>query len=534
MTTYDIKLLETIIIRDCCFVDVEQYKTLPKIKSTTRIIYKCSCGTEHEKTFKMMNIYGALCKNCQRERTAMLKGTSIVYNFTFLQKISERDNFMIDNSIYQPMKLNSETTIVFTCRCGKEGKKIFKNIEKNGGNCDDCQATLKLGLFEKNIKETRDDDFQIIKYDLDLLTFIIERDKCSINIEDYNMRLTREKQISFTCNCGTIGTKVFRMLHRSGAYCTSCQETIKFQKMKETNIKIRGVENAFQCKEVQDKAKQTVIERYGVDNVFKSKDICDRIKATNLEKYGVEYVTQSPEIYLKIKETNLERYGHTNALLNAEIRKKADETNIKLYGAPNPFQCEIFKEKSKQTCIKKYGVPFATQNKDVQEKAKQTNLFKRGVEYPGQSEEVKEKTKQTCLKKYGVPHPSQNAEVSERASKNAYALKDFIFPCGSVVKVQGCEPLALQKLVDEGYTFEDIILSRKNTPPIWYTKETGTIHRYFCDIFIPKENRIIEVKSTWTYEKDKDDLVLKQQACKDAGYNFDLWIYDKRNELLTI
>jgi hypothetical protein len=46
------------------------------------------------------------------------------------------------------------------------------------------------------------------------------------------------------------------------------------------------------------------------------------------------------------------------------------------------------------------------------------------------------------------------------------------------------------------------------------------------DIFIPKENRIIEVKSTWTFQKP--DVLLKQLAAKEMGYKYEIWVYDKK------
>jgi hypothetical protein len=54
-------------------------------------------------------------------------------------------------------------------------------------------------------------------------------------------------------------------------------------------------------------------------------------------------------------------------------------------------------------------------------------------------------------------------------------------------------------------------------------------HRYFCDIFIPKKNKIIEVKSTWTIKIKKDNNELKALACKKLGYSFEFWIISSKN-----
>ena len=63
-------------------------------------------------------------------------------------------------------------------------------------------------------------------------------------------------------------------------------------------------------------------------------------------------------------------------------------------------------------------------------------------------------------------------------------------------------------------------------------KKNNKKSRYFCDIYIPKTNTIYEVKSTWTYERNIEVNLLKKQACIDAGFNFELYIFDgKRNRI---
>jgi hypothetical protein len=135
--------------------------------------------------------------------------------------------------------------------------------------------------------------------------------------------------------------------------------------------------------------------------------------------------------------------------------------------------------------------------------------------------------KNDCLIKYGVEYPMQNAEISEKSYKNAYKLKGYTFPCGNIIQVQGYEPFLLDILVKDGYIFNDIITSRLQVPEIWYNKNDKKC-RYYCDIYIPKTNTIYEVKSTWTYQKDIDKNKLKKQACIDAGYNFELYIFNDK------
>jgi len=47
---------------------------------------------------------------------------------------------------------------------------------------------------------------------------------------------------------------------------------------------------------------------------------------------------------------------------------------------------------------------------------------------------------------------------------------------------------------------------------------------YFPDI--PHKNLIIEVKSTWTYQKEEEKNQIKAAATRVHGYEFEFWIFD--------
>jgi hypothetical protein len=97
------------------------------------------------------------------------------------------------------------------------------------------------------------------------------------------------------------------------------------------------------------------------------------------------------------------------------------------------------------------------------------------------------------------------------------------------LQIQGYEPYALDELV---HTFneDEIITGSGSVPEIWYDDDEGLKHRHFVDIFIPSQNKCIEVKSTWTAEKKKDNIFKKQQAGKQLGYNYEIWIYNSKGE----
>lgn len=108
-------------------------------------------------------------------------------------------------------------------------------------------------------------------------------------------------------------------------------------------------------------------------------------------------------------------------------------------------------------------------------------------------------------------------------SNDNYTLKEYVLPSGKITKVQGYEPQALDILL-RTYSEEDIILGaaniREKIGMIIYTDNDGKQHRYFPDIYISSINKIIEVKSEWTYKIQKDVNELKKNACIEAGLDF--------------
>ena len=58
---------------------------------------------------------------------------------------------------------------------------------------------------------------------------------------------------------------------------------------------------------------------------------------------------------------------------------------------------------------------------------------------------------------------------------------------------------------------------------ITYTQD-GKLRRYFPDFFNLLTNTIIEIKSKWTYEMDKENINIKETACINKGFKFNLII----------
>jgi hypothetical protein len=198
-------------------------------------------------------------------------------------------------------------------------------------------------------------------------------------------------------------------------------------------------------------------------------------------------------------------------------QEKHKQTCIKNYGVDHPMKSEEVQEKHKQTCIKNYGVDHPMKSEEVQEKHKQSCIKNYGVDHPMKSQEVQEKSKQTCIKNYGVDHPMKNPEIFIKNQQSSFAIKEFIFPSGKIVYVQGNEPWALDWLFDH-YKDENVIQTHsENHMTIPYNIDSNN-HVYYPDLYIPSENMIIEVKSEYTYKYNEEIDKIKAQACIRQGY----------------
>ena len=131
----------------------------------------------------------------------------------------------------------------------------------------------------------------------------------------------------------------------------------------------------------------------------------------------------------------------------------------------------------------------------------------------------------TCLEKYDVKNPSQNTTIHEKQTKAGYTAKMYITPSGNTVQIRGYEHFALDELY-KMYNEDEIITKTKDIPRISYVDDK--VRYYFPDIYIPKDNLIIEVKSDYTYKSQIQKNLLKEAAAKEMGYRFEFWIYNKK------
>lgn len=398
-----------------------------------------------------------------------------------------------------------------------------------------------------------------MRYDHTYLMKYCEENNVKLCDEYHNINIfTIINGICKNEDCENTFSKSFRSLVKTNGYCIKCAKMIGNEKAKIVCIEKYGVDNPLKSEEVKNKIKKTCIDRYGVEFSSQAKEIKEKVKQTNLEKYGTTCTLHNSEINEKTKQTWLNKYGVESPNQSNEIKEKKKQSYIKKYNVEHPSQSEEIKNKKRETCksnfgvefpsqsklildkiknnnLEKYGVEHTLQVKEFRDKGKQTCIKKYGVEHISQSEEYKEKVKQTCLEKYGVEHPFQFQDIMEKASKNAFKLKEYIFPSGRIGKVQGTEPYALNELIkNENINEDDIFVGAKNVPTIWYFDNENKKHRHYVDIYIKSQNRCIECKSTWTLQNHLNDVFKKQSAAKDLGYKYEIWVYDKKGNRVEI
>lgn len=190
---------------------------------------------------------------------------------------------------------------------------------------------------------------------------------------------------------------------------------------------------------------------------------------------------------------------------------------LEKHGVENISQVGDVKEKKKLLALKKYGVENVFMSSEIKDKTKKTNLEKYGCEHNMQNTTIRSKAIATWVEKYGVGNPLQNANIFEKSQKRMFRRKEYKWKTGEISIVQGNEPIVLTELEEKGYSFSDVRTDQKDMPEIWYEFEEKN-KRYYSDIYIPKENLLIEVKSEYTIRCDVEKNTAKFDATRQLGY----------------
>lgn len=258
----------------------------------------------------------------------------------------------------------------------------------------------------------------------------------------------------------------------------------------------------------------TIKQKYGFGNISQTEYWKNKVKDTNIKKYGVEWNTQS----IKLLEARKQSWVD-NKEKQIERRKA---TNIKKYGTAHALQNESVKEKLKKSLRESRIFRF-----DRVANIKLTNLNKYGKEWYTETDAFKNKAKITLLNNYDVTHNSKLSSVLDKRWNNT--CKKYTMPSGKIIHIQGYEDKCITELLSLGYDECDIVTGNANIEELvgkfLYIGADSKSHRYYPDIYIKSENKIIEVKSKYTLSKDTE-INSKKKSVLERDMEYELKIYD--------
>jgi len=205
--------------------------------------------------------------------------------------------------------------------------------------------------------------------------------------------------------------------------------------------------------------------------------------------------------------------------------KQSMKTISKSIGVENQFQLESVKNKSKKTLIEKYGVDNISKLETIKEQKRNTMLKNYGrTNNFGNNYEV---MSSNLMRIYGVEYSAHIPNVAEKTQSNRYKKKHLLItPSGKEIYLQGFEVKGFNLLINEGFDENEILYKKSDMPKIMYYFD-GILRRYYPDFFIKNKKIIIEIKSKYTYEVEKDKNDAKFLATKVLGYEHRLLILSK-------
>ena len=144
------------------------------------------------------------------------------------------------------------------------------------------------------------------------------------------------------------------------------------------------------------------------------------------------------------------------------------------------------------------------------------------------------KYREVMMEKYGAESAMQCPELFRRAQQSSsFFRKAYVTPDGKTYMVLGYEGCAMDDILkEEGiktmYAGED-----PEIPVFQYVGEDDKTHFYYPDIYIPEENRVVEVKSVYTYNRDPEKTLCKALKVSE-NYLFELRLYNDKKEIVEI
>lgn len=522
------------------------------------LTFICSCGSGGEKLWKTLKGKPS-CISCRGyKKKESYENVKEIFNKEGYELLSTEYNGVMDSLQYKcPQGHISETTL-----------NRFKNTSQSKGDikkhrCPECNRLSKMKPKEQVEEILKAKNFVLIetfsvlnkdgkninritflcdydhivtvnratilrgdfvctschlenqRYDYEFVSNYFKEQGCELLAKEYK---SRDTPMEYKCECGNNSTIRFRDF-KMGKRCQVC----KVSKYIKTCQEKYGVDNIFQLEETKIKSQETNIKKLGVPFPMQNKEIREKAEQTCLLRYNVRWMFTLPYVYEKIRKSNLEKYGKEFPLQVEEIQTKINLIFLQKYGATRPFLSKEFIKKYNQMMIDRYGTPWFVQS----DYSKKLMNEKYNSDYYISSE----KFTQTMIENYKVPHALQCPELFHKQIKSCFRQKKYTSPDGGFSwMVLGYEGECIDKLIQENNIPPECIRAGDDLdiPVIDYVTEyDGKSRKWYPDIWIPHQQKIIEVKSDWTYNKDP---IMNKNKMEYSPYDCEMWIFDgKRN-----
>lgn len=236
-------------------------------------------------------------------------------------------------------------------------------------------------------------------------------------------------------------------------------------------------------------------------------------------------------------------------------KKKQDSDNKKIVASLRSYeQIQSQINKAKKTFKEKYGVEWGSKSNVQKEKSKKTKLEKYGNSTYNNSqssaeknrnksireqEVINNKRRKTNLEKYGVENTYLMSNVIKKSRQSNSKGRLYTFPSGKAIWIKGYEDTVIDQLLNIYSESELIVHNWQDMyalPVFQYVDHRRHYLKYYPDIYIPKENKIIEVKGRWWWDGNGDikyinrlkNNLKKRDAVIQQGYTYEVWLFETR------
>jgi len=339
---------------------------------------------------------------------------------------------------------------------------------------------------------------KLIKFDIKVLTtlddFIIYK-----NENKYpQLTMTCLKNHEFTMKLTSLSNKLTKSNVQLCAQCNIPEISGEELKVREKCIKLGFTFISFQDRTVSYKCKCENI------TTTHSSNILDKERKAQCPKcQNNSYRNDINNIRIMFEEKGCELLSeYTNRHKPVKYRCICgNEAFIRLSDFIKGKTCINCKPlKYKATCQELYGVD---------------NMF--------QLDSIKETSKLTCLKNHGVEYCMQSPIIYKKAMSSSFHRQKYVNYKAYEWIVQGYEPQCINDLLVD-YDPKDIIAGDTDLIPTCKYKFNNKICTWYPDIYLPIINTLIEVKSTFTYNKS---ALRTCEKILQSPYNTELRIYNK-------